>query len=148
MQVILQERVAKLGQPWDVVEVKPGFARNFLFPRSLAIPATKSAMAKVEEMKAKVVAQAEAVIENAKEVSESLKDTVLTFTKKARGEKLYGALKENDIIEAIKADKKIELKASMLEIAEPIKTLGKHNIKINLTDDINVDITINVEQEA
>lgn len=148
MQVILKERVPKLGQAWDVVNVKPGFARNYLFTQNLAMPATKQGLEKVEQMKANRVAKAEAIIENAKEIADKLKKVVLTFTKKAQGEKLYGALGEKEIIEALLEEAKVELKPSMIETKEPIKTTGEHEIQIKLTDEIQSTIKVIVEAEA
>ena len=97
MQVVLKKRVPKLGNECDVVNVKPGFARNFLFPQKLAVPASFHEVKRAEIMKAKIAEKAENLIANAKEIADAVKEVVLTFKKKARGEKLYGSIKEKDI---------------------------------------------------
>ena len=147
MQVVLVKRVPKLGNEYDVVNVKPGYARNFLFPRKLAVPAAEHELKRAEAMKAKVVQKIEAMVENAKEISEKIKDAVLTFKKKARGEKLYGSIKEKDIADALKKQEKVEVKKEMVKIDEPLKTLGEHKVKLQLTEDIEMKIKVVIEAE-
>lgn len=147
MQVVLVKRVPKLGNEYDVVNVKPGYARNFLFPRKLAVPAAEHELKRAEVMKAKVVQKIEAMVENAKEISEKIKDAVLTFKKKARGEKLYGSIKEKDIADALKKQEKVEVKKEMVKIDEPLKTLGEHKVKLQLAEDIEVGIKVVIETE-
>ena len=147
MQVVLVKRVPKLGNEYDVVNVKPGYARNFLFPRKLAVPAAEHELKRAEVMKAKVVQKIEAMVENAKEISEKIKDAVLTFKKKARGEKLYGSIKEKDIADALKKQEKVEVKKEMVKIDEPLKTLGEHKVKLQLTEDIEMKIKVVIEAE-
>ena len=147
MQVVLTDRVPKLGNKYDVVNVKSGYARNFLFPKSLAIPASSHEMKLAEDMKSKMVQKVEAMFENAKEIAEKLKGKVLTFKRKARGEKLYGSLKEKDVADALAEQEKVEIKKEMVEIKEPIKTLGEHSVKLKLTEDVAVDIKVSIEEE-
>ncbi len=147
MQVVLRKRVPKLGNEHDVVKVKPGFARNYLFPQKLAVPAFPHELKQAEIMKAKMVAKLEAVIQNAREIADKLKGIVLTFKKKARGEKLYGSIKEKDIVDALAEQEKVEIKKEMVVIGEQIKTLGEHKIKLQLTDDVEVAVKIVIEAE-
>jgi len=130
-----------------VVKVKPGFARNYLFPQKLAVPAFPHELKQAEIMKAKMVEKLEAVLQNAKEIADKLKGVVLTFKKKARGEKLYGSIKEKDIVDALAEQEKIEIKKEMVRIGEQIKTLGEHKIKLQLTDDVEVAVKIVIEAE-
>ncbi len=147
MQVVLKKRIPKLGNEYDIVNVKMGYARNFLFPQKLAVPATTHELKIAEKLKAERIAKAEEFLANAKEIADKLKDTVLTFKKKAKEDKLYGSIKEKDIIDALADKEKVEVKKEMVVIDEQIKTLGEHKVKLQLTDDTSVDIKIVVEAE-
>ena len=147
MQVVLKKRVPKLGAEYDVVNVKPGFARNFLFPQKLAVPASKHELNLAEAMKAKRVEKIEALLGNAKEIADKLKDIVISFKKKSRGEKLYGSLKEKDIAEALAEQSKVEIHKDMIKIGEPIKAIGEHKVKLHLAENIEVDLKIVIEKD-
>lgn len=147
MQVVLKKRVPKLGNEHDVVSVKPGFARNFLFPQKLAIPASDHEMNIAGAKKAKMVQKIEAVLENARGIADKLKGAVLNFKKKAKGEKLYGSLKQKDIAEALVEQYKVEINTDMVKIGEQIKTAGEHKIKLHLTEGVEVDVKIVIEAE-
>jgi large subunit ribosomal protein L9 len=147
MQVVLKKRVPKLGNECDVVNVKLGFARNFLFPQKLAVPASKHEVGIANVRKAKVVQKHEAILENARGIADKLKVAVLKFKGKARGEKLYGSIKETDIIDAILDQQKIELKKEMVKMKDHLKTLGEHTVKLQLTDEIEVTVKVMIEKE-
>ena len=147
MQVVLIKRVPKLGNEYDVVNVKPGYARNFLFPQKLAVPAATHEVKRAETMKAKIVQKLEVLLENAKEIAEKLKGKTFTFKKKARGEKLYGSIKEKDIVDVLKEQEKVEIKKEMVKIDEPLKTLGEHKVKLQLAEDIELKIKVVIEAE-
>lgn len=147
MQVVLQNRVPKLGDKFDIVNVKPGFARNFLFPKKLAIQASAGAVKQAENWKAKMAEKVSALLQNAKEIAEKLKDMTITFKRKTKGEKLYGSIKESDIAEALAEEHKVEVTAEMVKIAEPIRTAGDHSVKIQLTEDVEVTIKVVIEKE-
>ena len=147
MQVILKKRVPKLGNEYDVVNVKPGYARNFLFPQKLAVPAATHEVKRAETMKAKMTEKLEAVLDNAKEIAQKLKKVTLTFKKKARGEKLYGSIKEADIADALKEQAKVEVKKNMVKMDEHLKTLGEHKVKLQLTEDAEATVKVIIEVE-
>ncbi|MBU1017535.1 50S ribosomal protein L9 [Patescibacteria group bacterium] len=147
MQVVLKKRVPKLGNEHDIVKVKPGFARNFLFPLKFALPATETEIKRAEILKAKRVEKVETLLENAKEVAEKLKSVTLTFKKKARAEKLYGSIKEKDIIDALNEQAKVELKKEMVKMDDHLKTLGEHTVKVQLTEDVVVKVKVMIEAE-
>lgn len=147
MQVVLKKRVPKLGNENDVVNVKIGYARNFLFPQALAIPATKQALVDTKTLKAKMVQKMEAMLENAKEIADKIKELTITFKEKARDEKLYGSIKEADIVNALTDQHKIELKKEMVKMSEHLKTLGEHKVKIELTDQISTTLKVVIEAE-
>lgn len=147
MQVVLKKRVTKLGKEYDVINVKPGFARNYLFPQQLAIPATKQALRQAEAMKSKVTEKIEAAVENAREVAEKLKDVTLSFKKKARGEKLYGSIKETDLVSAIEEQAKVTVGKEMIILDEPLKDLGEHTIKLQISEEVAATIKVKIEAE-
>ncbi len=147
MQVVLKKRVPKLGNECDVVKVKLGFARNFLFPQKLAVPATEAEIKRAETMKSKMVEKVETLLENAKEIAVKLKKVTLTFKKKARGEKLYGSIKEKDIADALKEQAKVEVKKDMVKMDEHLKTLGEHKVKLQLTEDVKAEVKVVIEEE-
>ncbi len=147
MQVILKKRVPKLGNENDVVNVKLGYARNFLLPQKLAVIASAHELKLAESMKAKMVAKVEAVLENAKEIAEKLRGITLSFKKKAKGEKLYGSIKEKDITDALAEQEKVEIKKEMVKLDEQLKELGEHKVKLQLTEDIEVKIKVVIEAE-
>ena len=147
MQVILKKRVPKLGNEHDVIKVKTGYARNFLLPQKLAVLATAEEIKRAEGMKAKMVQKAETMLENFKEVAAKLKDAVLTFKKKSRGEKLYGSIKEEDIEDALKDQVKVEIKKEMVKMDEHLKTLGEHTVKLQLSEDVEIKVKVVIEAE-
>ena len=147
MKVILKTRVPKLGNEWDVVTVKDGYARNFLFPKNLAEPATGALIKKAEGMKADRVKKAEDIVKNAKEVSSKLSGTSVTFTMKANEGKLYGSITEKDIAEAVLKEHKVEVSKDMVVMKEHIKTSGDHKVKLQLADKVTAEITVKVEEE-
>lgn len=147
MQVVLTKRVPKLGQEHEIVNVRPGYARNFLLPNGLALLATpdivKRTEKKREEMKRKLAEK----IEAAKTLAEKLSGLVLTFKKKVKGEKLYGALHEKDIVEAL-AEEKIEVEKDQIKFKEQIKELGDFKVTVHLAEGVNADVKVKVEKEA
>lgn len=147
MKVILTKRVPKLGEEWDVITVKDGYAQNFLFPKRLANPATAASIEKAKKIQSERVKKLEEVIKNSKETAEKLKNTELTFKKKARGEKLYGSITDKEIIESLAKEQKVEIEKDMLKIKEPIKTIGEHKISLILAEGVEVKIKIIVKEE-
>lgn len=110
MQLILTKNVPKLGHEYDIINVKAGFARNFLLPQRKAIIATPGEIARTEQMRADRLKKLEEVLANAKELADKLKKVTLTFKKKVRGEKLYGSIGPKDIVDALAESEKVEVK--------------------------------------
>jgi len=120
-----------------------------LLPRDLAIPATAGQLKRAEKFKEERLKALEEVIANAKSVAEKLgSGTEIVFTKKARGEKLYGSIKEQDIADEIAKKHKIEVSKEMIHLKDQIKTLGEHKVKVELAEGVTVSITVKVEAEA
>jgi len=147
MKVVLKKRVPKLGEEWDVITVKDGYAQNYLLPLKLATAATPALLAKSEKFRAERMKKLEEVIKNAKELAEKLKGIVLTFKKKTKGEKLYGSITEKDIIESLKKQEKIEVSREMIKMKEHIKTLGNHKVTLHLAEGVETSIKVTIEKE-
>lgn len=147
MEVVLIEKVAKLGQPHDVVRVRPGYARNFLFPEKKAILATPAALAKAAKVQAVRVKKLEEIMANAKSLAEKLKDITLTFKQKVKGDKLYGSIGAKEIVAAMEEAQKIELSKDMVHLSKPIKTVGDHKVTLRLAEGVEVKVTVTVVGE-
>ena len=151
MDVILLERIAKLGNLGDVVTVKPGFARNYLLPQRKALRATEANLAYYEREKAALEAANEAKRSEAGEVSTALDGQFFVLVRQA-GEsgQLYGSVTARDIAAEATA-KGYAVNRQQVVIDRPIKELGLHDIDVRLHPEVTVTVTINValsEQEA
>ena len=149
MQVILLEKIDKLGELGELVDVKSGFARNFLLPQRKAEPATKDTIEAFEQRRAELEkAQAEAY-SSAQARAEKLEGAVITVTSKAGTEgKLFGSIGTEDIrsavSEAIVAVEKKEIRMP----DGPLRTIGEHEIALHLHADVDATITVQVVAEA
>jgi ribosomal protein L9 len=151
MQVILLERVEKLGKIGDEVVVKNGFARNFLIPQGKALLATDANRARFEAERAQIEARNEKAREEAASTGETLDGKVFVLIRSA-GEngQLFGSVAARDIAEAaIESGTKVEKRQVLLNT--PIKTIGLHEVQIRLHPEVVVTVTANVarsEDEA
>lgn len=149
MQVILLEKIDKLGELGELVDVKSGFARNFLLPQRKAEPATKDNIEAFEQRRAELEkAQAEAY-SSAQARAEKLEGAVITVTSKAGTEgKLFGSIGTEDIrsavSEAIVAVEKKEIRMP----DGPLRTIGEHEIALHLHADVDATVTVQVVAEA
>jgi len=132
MNIILMENVEKLGQVGDVVKVKDGYARNYLFPRKLAMTASEGNVKRVEKEKAKRLAAFEEQKNLAQQKADVLSKVSLTIAVEVNDqEKLYGAVSETEILQALEAENyKIDKKSLVLE--KPIDDLGIFEIGVKL----------------
>ncbi|MFA4891452.1 MAG: 50S ribosomal protein L9 [Candidatus Gracilibacteria bacterium] len=148
MKVILNGNVAKLGYKGDVVEVKDGYFRNFLFPKNLAVVATKSRVELANKRREKVVLEKERLLENVKEVLGKIKGLVLQIPVRVTGKgTLYAALKEDEVIAAVRAASNVQLEKKHVKFEEALKTLGEHSVTIDFGGKNTVDITVNLVKE-
>ncbi len=141
MNVILLERVPKLGQMGDVVKVKPGYARNFLLPQKKALRATKDNITYFESQRKVLEAQNLERRSEAEAAGAKMKDLKVTLIRQAsEALQLYGSVTSRDIADgADSAGVKIE--RGQVELDKPIKALGAHKIKIHLHPEVTVEIT-------
>jgi large subunit ribosomal protein L9 len=141
MNLILLERVPKLGQMGDVVKVKPGFARNFLLPQKKALRATKDNIAYFESQRKVLEAQNLERRQEAEAVGGKMKDLKVTLIRQAsEALQLYGSVTSRDIADAADAAG-VKIARGQVELDKPIKSLGAHKIKVHLHPEVAVEIT-------
>lgn len=147
MKVILKEDVHNLGQQGDIVEVKAGYARNYLMPQKLAILFTQKQMKSIEETKKlenrKLEMQKDKLLSILKDV-EALNLSVKM--KSEEGDKLFGSVTKIDIVKLLQ-ENSIEIDKKYIDLSSPIKTLGEHKIDIIFTADISGSFSLLVEKE-
>lgn len=145
MKVILSKRIENLGDEDEVVEVKRGYARNFLFPRRLAEPATPVSLKRVEERK-KVRAQKEEEKDlKTEELERKLKDLTLTLAVKSGEEgKLYGSVTSSDLSSALEKETGIKLDKRKIEVSELIKSLGVHSVPLRLAKGKTINLRVEI----
>jgi large subunit ribosomal protein L9 len=144
MEVILLERVAKLGQIGDTVKVKDGFARNFLLPNGKALRATEANKKKFEGMKAQIEAQNLERKTEAEAVAKKVDGKSVILVRQA-GEtgQLYGSVSTRDIADALTKDG-VSVERRQIVLNSPIKTIGLHVLPVALHPEVEVKITVNV----
>lgn len=147
MQVILKEKLEKLGEPGDVVTVKPGFARNYLLPRGLAYAATKGNLKRMEQERDALLRRTGEELAAAQERAGVLEGTSVTFTARAGDEgKLFGSITSSDIAEKL-AEQGIEIDRRDIELEEPLKALGVFSVPVRLHADVKPEVKVWVIKE-
>ena len=151
MEVILLERVENLGIMGDVVRVKPGYARNFLFPNEKAAPANKENKASFENKRIEIEAKNIETKAEAEKVAAKIKGENLVLVRQAGDSgQLYGSVNSRDIKNTL-TDMGYELDRNQISLKKPIKSVGIHNVSITLHPEIYVEVIANVarsEEEA
>ncbi|MGK9167019.1 50S ribosomal protein L9 [Inquilinus limosus] len=148
MEIILLERVEKLGQIGDVVKVKPGFARNYLLPQKKALRATKANLAVFEKQRAQIEANNLKAKGEAEKVAARMDDVYIVVIRQAGDTgQLYGSVTARDIAEALTADG-YTVSRGQVAIEHPIKTLGLEKVRIRLHPEVSVIVTVNVARSA
>jgi large subunit ribosomal protein L9 len=137
MDVILTKDVDKLGKEGNVIHVKPGYARNYLLPAGLAVPASKQTMNAIQENKKRQEAKAARIKKQAESLKQKIESKSLTL-KLSLGEsdKAFGSVTTNDIIEAL-ANEKITIDKHSIELTEAIKGLGIYEIPVKLHPEVS-----------
>jgi len=144
IQVILQQDVAKVGQSGDLVRVRPGFARNYLLPRQLAVPATTAAVHRIEHERAVLVARAEKAKKEARDAAGKLSAVTVTIAQKAGEDgRLFGSVTAKDIAAALKAQGH-EVDRRKIALPEPIKATGTFELKLTLVSDVVATLKVEV----
>jgi len=149
MKLILRQTVTSLGTPGDIVDVKPGYARNYLIPQGLAYEASDANVQRLEEEKTQAEERARRDYLEAKRRSAQLERMVLTFHARASEDgKLFGSVTGADIADrANETDLDFEVERRQVLLVEPIKQLGSTQVTIRLFHEVEVDIEVQVERE-
>ena len=145
MELILLERVAKLGGVGDVVSVRNGYARNFLLPQGKALRANASNKKFFEERRVEFLAKSQEVLELAKVRAESVAGkTIVLIRPASESGQLYGSVRARDIAEACSTQLGVDLAAGQVAMSEPIKSLGIFTQSLSLHAEIEAQISVNV----
>jgi large subunit ribosomal protein L9 len=142
-KLILTHEVTGLGAPGDVIEVKNGFARNYLIPQGFAVAWTRGGEKQIDSIKAARVAREHATLEEAQDLKAKLEANLVKLTVKAgQGGRLFGSVKTSDVADAVAAAGLGSVDKRKIEITSPIKATGQHEATVRLRDDLVATITI------
>ena len=146
MKVILTTNIKKLGKIGELVKVKDGYARNYLFPNKMALRENKKNTEYYEKIKEEIKFKENEKLEEAKELLENIKKLKIEFKKEAdENNQLYGSISKKEIINFLK-EKEIKIPADDIKITLPIRSLGEHQIEINPYEGIVESINISVNK--
>ena len=144
MEVILLERVAKLGQMGEVVKVRDGYARNFLLKRGKALRATAENRTKFDGMKAELEARNLKAKGEASKVAEKVEGkNIIVIRQASEAGQLFGSVTVRDVVVAFEADG-VSLSRPQVQLDAPIKTIGKHSITVAVHPEVEVEVTVTV----
>jgi large subunit ribosomal protein L9 len=147
MEVILREDIEKLGTRGQVVKVAPGYARNFLLPKRLAVAATESNKKIVEQERQAHLRKEAKLVSEAQDLAKIMLGTAITIKQKAgEADQLFGSVTAKDIADALAA-KNFTIDRRKIQLDEPIKQLGEYTVPIKLHKDVSVDISVLVAKE-
>jgi len=147
VNVILLEPVEGLGEAGEVVRVRPGYARNFLVPQGLALPATEANRA---ELQARLAQRARLLAErkgDAERLQQMLGEATLEISVKAGEERIYGSVGNKDIAQALKAAYDVDIDRRKILLQDPIKTLGEYVVPYRPHPDVTIDLKVVVRAE-
>ncbi len=145
MKVILLENVKRIGSIGEVIDVKRGFARNFLIANKKALYASKENIKEVEKIKAELSKKDNEKKKKASQIAEQINGKEYSVKKlSTENNELYGSVKPTEISKLIQEENNIDIKPSMIQPIEEIKTLGKFKVKISLHSEVDAEIIINV----
>jgi large subunit ribosomal protein L9 len=148
MQIILQEDIDKLGHRGDVVTVKPGYARNYLLPRKLAVEATEGNLKAIERIRGALAKKTATELEAAQKQAELLNLVALKFTRKTgENDQMFGSVTTADIAEGLAAEG-FKIDKRQVQLAEPIKIIGESQVTIKVFRDVTAQIKVTVEKES
>ena len=146
MRVILTTSIKKLGKMGDTVSVKPGYARNFLFPNNMALRENKKNIEYYETIKDEINKNEEIKLNEAKNLIEELKKIKIVFNRESdEKDQLYGSISKKEIIDYL-SDKSLRVRSDDLQIKNQIKSIGEHTVVINPYENIIEEFTITVNK--
>jgi large subunit ribosomal protein L9 len=148
VKVLLTQLVERLGEPGDIVDVAPGYARNFLFPKGLAVEPTPHNIERFKKVRLSRLAEIKEREEQAKALREKLEGYVLPFYRKVHDdEKLYSSVRPEEIATRLSEELDVEIEKGRVQLEGPIERLGRHTVKVNLYKDITAEIQVEVLKE-
>ena len=146
MKVILLENLRKIGSIGEIIDVKRGFARNFLIANKKALYASKDNIKEVEKIKSDLAKKDNDKKTEASKISEKINNKVYSVKKlSTENNELYGSVKPTEIAKLIQENNKIDIKPSMIQPVQEIKALGKYKVKISLHSAVDAEIIIDVQ---
>ena len=146
MKVILTTTIKKLGKIGDTVTVKPGYARNFLFPNNMALRENKKNIQHYEKIKDEMRIKEESKLNNAKKLIEGIKKIKIIFSKEAdEKDQLYGSITKKEIIENL-LENNLKVKSDDIIIKNQIKSIGEHKIEINPYEELIEEFSVIVNK--
>ena len=145
MKVILLENLRKIGSIGEIIDVKRGFARNYLISNKKALYASKENIVEVEKIKAELGKKDAQKKNEAQKISEKINNKEYEIKKlSTENKELYGSVKPTEIAKLIQENDKLDIKPSMIQPMTEIKSLGKFKVKITLHSELDSEITVNV----
>jgi large subunit ribosomal protein L9 len=145
MKLILTQEVTGLGAPGDVVEVKAGYGRNYLVPRSLAMPWTRGSEQQIEMIKRARSAREIRSLDDARDAASRLSGLRVSLqTRAGQGGRLFGSVSTADIAAAVRSAGGPELDRRKIEVANPIKTIGSHRVSVRLHPEVSATLDVEV----
>jgi len=148
MDVILREDIEKLGSRGEIVKVAPGYARNFLLPRKLAVQATDSNKKIVEQERQAHLRKEAKHKSEAEDLSKLLNGVSVTIAQKAgENDQLFGSVTSKDVADALAA-RNFTIDRRKIQLDDPIKTLGEFKVPVRLHEDVTAEVTVNVVKEG
>lgn len=144
MKVILLQDIKHTGNQGDVVNVADGFARNYLFPRKLAVEAAGGALKNLQIKHNLEQKRDEKILQQAEQMREKLADKTVTLHAKSGAGKLYGRVTAQDIADAIEKELGVKMDKRKVSLVDPIKSLGEYDVPLKLHRDVSVALKVNV----
>ena len=146
MKVILLENLKRIGSIGQIIDVKRGFARNYLIANKKALYASKENISQVEKIKSELSKKDNEKKQEAKLIAEQInKKEYLVKKLSTENNELYGSVKPTEIAKLIQTENKIDIKPSMIQPLKEIKSIGKFKVKVSLHSEVEAEIIVNVE---
>jgi large subunit ribosomal protein L9 len=148
MKVILLEDVKNIGKKGEIINAKDGYARNYLFPKKLAIEATEANLRSLEAAKSRKEEKENELLQEAKALEEELqKKTIVIKAKTGEQGKLFGSITTKEIADILEKDHKISIDKKKFDLEEPIKTVGEYKVKIKLHPQVSAELKVIVTEK-
>ena len=145
MKLILTQEVDGLGAPGDVVDVKPGYGRNYLVPRGVALPWTRGGRKTIDQIKSARSARAVRDRDHAVQVKATLEESTVSLPVRAgNGGRLFGAVTPGDIADAVTQVSGEKVDKRTIVLGNPIKSLGRHTVGVKLHEEVSATVTLDV----